>query len=261
MTYGIFEKTDQNGNIVTSIRRDRLKDYILGIKRHDSNLFDLFRQFNCGYPFGQWLYALDAIKQMYKDEWTQWRQAEWAGWFLEYKFDDFIARNHLENKMRYIGTSNKGEGELDFDIRFDEADFYGDLKASDLSKKEAPGNDQNNLIDCIFRYDKFWYVIYEHETIKDKDKHFEATIARNTLLNELDATRQKDVLSYGNKMKHSVKFVKMFIVELNRINYRDALKDFHQGHQPDGSPRAQKFNIDKKNIDNFVVFRFTYGEV
>lgn len=260
MTYGVFEKIDQNGNTITAIRQDRFKDYILGIRHHDDNLFDLFRQFNCGYPFGQWLYALDAIKQMHHDEWQQWRQAEWAGWFLEYKFDNFITNNHLENKMRYIGSSNKGDGELDFDIHFEEADFYGDLKASDATKKEAPGNDQRNLMECIYRYDKFWYVIYEHETIKDKDKEYEATIARNTYLNEYDPTRKNSLLSYGNKMKHSVRFIRMSIIELNRINYREALKEFRQGHQPDGSQRAPKFNINKRNIDNFVVFRYTYEE-
>lgn len=261
MTYGVFEKVDQNGNTVTAIRKDRFRDYILGIKHHDNNLFELFRQFNCGYPFGIWLYALDAIKKMHQDKWQQWRQTEWAGWFLEYKFDDFIKKNHLEKQMRYVGSSNKGEGELDFDIRFDEADFYGDLKASDISKPEAPGNDQRSLTECIYRYDKFWYVIYEHETLKDKDRAFEATIARNTFLNAQDPTRKNDLMSYANNMKHSVKFKKMYIVELNRINYREALKDFHQGHQPDGSPRAPKFNINKKNIDNFVVFRYTYEGV
>ncbi len=61
-------------------------------------------------------------------------------------------------------------------------------------------------------------------------------------------------------MKHSVKFIKMTIIELNRVNYAKALKDFNQGHQPDGKPRAPKFNIDKKTLenDNFVVFRYTY---
>lgn len=61
-------------------------------------------------------------------------------------------------------------------------------------------------------------------------------------------------------MKNSVKFVKMSIVELNRINFREALTVFNQGHQPDGSARKPKFNINKNVLenDNFVVFRYTY---
>jgi hypothetical protein len=163
--------------------------------------------------------------------------------------------------MRYVGSSLKREGDLDFDIRFDEEDFYGDLKASDISKTETPGNDQKNLIECIYRFDKFWYVIYEHETIKDSETlNYEATRARNRYIRSVDPTYDKDELSYHERMKSKVRFVKMSIVELNRINFREVLTDFHQGHQPDGSPRALKFNINKKVLDNdnFVVFRYTY---
>ena len=261
MTYGVFTKEDQYGNTITTVRKDRFKGYLIGQYQETTNLFDLFRQFNCGFSFGQWLKALDVIKEMHENEWHQWRQAEWAGWFLEYKFNKFTIEENVTNQMRYVGSSLKREGDLDFDIRFDEADFYGDLKASDVSKRETPGNDQQNLTECIYRYDKFWYVIYEHETIKDSEQlNYEATRARNRYIKSIDPTYEKDELSYHERMKSQVKFVKMSIIELNRINFREALTDFHQGHQPDGKARALKFNINKKVLenDNFVVFRYTY---
>lgn len=261
MTYGVFTKEDKYGNTITTVRKDRFKDYLIGKHIQSSNLFDLFRQFNCGFSFGQWLKALDVIKEMHENEWHQWRQAEWAGWFLEYKFNKFTIEENVTNQMRYVGSSLKREGDLDFDIRFDEADFYGDLKASDVSKRETPGNDQQNLTECIYRYDKFWYVIYEHETIKDSEQlNYEATRARNRYIKSVDPSYEKDELSYHKRMKSQVKFVKMSIVELNRINFREALTDFHQGRQPDGKARALKFNINKKVLenDNFVVFRYTY---
>ena len=261
MTYGVFTKEDKYGNTITTVRKDRFKDYLIGKHIQSSNLFDLFRQFNCGFSFGQWLKALDVIKEMHENEWHQWRQAEWAGWFLEYKFNKFTIEENVTNQMRYVGSSLKREGDLDFDIRFDEADFYGDLKASDVSKRETPGNDQQNLTECIYRYDKFWYVIYEHETIKDSEQlNYEATRARNRYIKSVDPSYEKDELSYHKRMKSLVKFVKMSIVELNRINFREALTDFHQGRQPDGKARALKFNINKKVLenDNFVVFRYTY---
>lgn len=261
MTYGVFSKEDQYGNTITTIRQDCLKDYLLKRQRESSNLFELFRRFNCGFSFGQWLKALDTIKEMHQNEWHQWRQAEWAGWFLEYKFNKFTIEENVTQQMRYVGSSLKRDGDLDFDIRFDEANFYGDLKASDISKNETPGNDQKNLIDCIYQFDKFWYVIYEHETIKDSAAlNFEATRDRNKYIKSVDPSYDKDELSYHERMKNKVKFVKMSIVELNRINFREALTDFHQGRQPDGSPRALKFNINKKILenDNFVVFRYTY---
>lgn len=54
--------------------------------------------------------------------------------------------------------------------------------------------------------------------------------------------------------------MKMSIVELNRVNFREALTDFNQGHQPGGEARKPKFNINKKVLenDNFVVYRYRY---
>ena len=261
MTYGVFTKEDQFGNTITAIRKDKIYDYLTGNRHPATNLFDLFRLFNNGFTFGRWLKALDVIKEMYENEWSQWRQTEWAGWFLEYKFNRFTLEEHVTNQMRYVGSSLKRDGDLDFDVRFDEADFYGDLKASDITKKETPGNDQQNLLDCIYRYGKFWYIIYEHETIKDSEENnYEATRARNKFIKSVDPKYAKDDLSYKTRMKNQVKFVKMSIIELNRVNFRGALTDFHQGRQPDGSPRALKFNINKNilNNDNYVVFRYTY---
>lgn len=263
MTYGVFTKEDYFGNSITTIRKDKFRDYLTNKVPETSTLFDLFRKFNSGFTFGQWLKALDVIKEMHKDEWPQWRQVEWAGWFLEYKFNKFTIDNSVTNQMRYVGSSLKREGDLDFDIRFDEEDFYGDLKASDIAKKETPGNDQENLIECIRQFHKFWYVIYEHETLKDSvATGYEATKGRNHYIKSVDPSYGKDEMSYHERMKNSVKFVKMTIIELNRINYREALTDFHQGHQPDGKERALKFNINKKVLenDNFVVFRYAYNE-
>ena len=262
MTYGVFTKEDHFGNSISTIRRDKFQEYLTGNASDTNTLFDLFRRFNCGFTFGQWLKALDVIKEMHDNNWPQWRQAEWAGWFLEYKFNRFTIENKLTHQMRYVGSSLKREGDLDFDIRFEEEDFYGDLKASDISKKETPGNDQENLIECIYRFDKFWYVIYEHETLKDSAAGYEATKDRNRYIKSVDPTYNKDELSYHERMKNSVKFMKMTIIELNRVNFREVLTDFHQGHQPDGSARKPKFNINKKVLenDNYVVFRYTYGK-
>ena len=263
MTYGVFKKEDYFGNIISAIRKDKFCDYIINKVTETNTLFDLFRKFNCGFSFGQWLKALDVIKEMHQNEWQQWRQVEWAGWFLEYKFNKFTIENNVTNQMCYVGSSLKREGNLDFDIRFDEEDFYGDLKASDITKRETPGNDQENLIECIYKFDKFWYVIYEHETIKDSEAtNYEATIGRNLYIKSIDPSYNNDEMSYHTRMKNSVKFVKMSIIELNRINFREALTDFHQGHQPDGNARKPKFNINKKVLenDNFVVFRYRYAQ-
>ncbi len=263
MTHGIFTKEDKFGNTISVIRYDKFHDYITRNASDGNTLFDLFRKFNCGFSFGIWLRALDTIKEMHKNSWRHWKQAEWAGWFLEYKFNKFVVDNNLETKMRYVGSSQKGKGEMDFDIHFEEDDFYGDLKASDISQKQTPGNDQEHLIECIYKHGKFWYVIYEHETIKDDEKTgYEATKGRVRYIKSVDSTFEKDEMSYHKRMKNSVKFTKMYILELNRVNYRGALTDFKQGHQQDGSARRPKFSINKKVLedDNLVIFRYTYDK-
>lgn len=262
MNYGVFRKEDKSGNRIAAVRRDRFKDYLLGKGVRRTTLFDLFRDFNNGFSFGKWLKAMDVIREMHQGGWHQWRQGEWPGWFLEYRFNEFTVKNRVTDRMRYVGSSMKRAGDLDFDIRFEDEDFYGDLKASDIGRKESPGNDQENLIECIWGYEKFWYVIYEHETIKDSDSGYEATRDRNRYIRSVDPAYDKDDMSYGRRMKNSVKFVRMTIIELNRVNFREVLTSFNQGHQPDGSSRKPKFMINKAvmNNDNYVVFRYTYGE-
>lgn len=263
MTYGVFTKEDYFGNSISTIRRDKFQEYLINKVSETNTLFDLFRKFNCGFTFGQWLKALDVIKEMHDNNWHQWKQTEWAGWFLEYKFNKFTIDEHITNQMRYVGSSLKREGDLDFDIRFDEEDFYGDLKASDISKNETPGNDQKNFVECVYRFDKFWYVIYEHETIKESDDN-ETSVARKEYIHSVEPDYKEQRKGNGGehrKLKSKVKFVKMSIVELNRANFREVLKDYNQGRQPNGNVRKPKFNINKNVLknDNFVVFRYTYN--
>ena len=202
---------------------------------------------------------------MHKENWNKWKETEWPGWYLEFKINSFIKEKCLENKILYVGSSHKRAGELDFDLWFGEDNFYGDLKASDIDKKEAPGNDQNSFIECINKYNKFWYIIYEHNTIKDnEDNNYDATRFRANYIkdnNEWPLGKQFDELSYYKRMKNSIKFIKMYIIELNRINFRNVLSDFNQGKQPSGDARNPKFKISKKNIDNFIVYEQDFIQI
>ncbi len=259
---GVFHREDQYGNHIYSVRAKDFEDYLLGNKTGDNELFELFAKFNNGFSFGQWLYAVDKIKEMYGDGWRQWKQTEWAGWFLEYKFDQFVKNNKLTSVAEYVGSTHKGhkEGIYDFDLWFGKSKFYGDLKASDIAEKVAIGNDQQTFIECIDHYGKFWYVIYEHMTRKDSaETLFQATKERDEFIRSIGLPVSEHSENH-RYIKHSVNFVRMSIFELNNINFRDALTEFNQGKQPDGSPRKKKFSIKKKEADNFVVYRYTYKE-
>ena len=153
-------------------------------------------------------------------------------------------------------------GQLDFDLWFDEDNFFGYLKASDNCQKVAIGNDQTNFIECINSYDKFWYIVYEHETIKDSAaNNYPATRFRTHYIkdnNEWDPKKPCNELSSCSRMKLAVKFTHMYIIELNKVNYKYVLSEFKQGKQPNGDARKPKFKINKSNIDNFIVYRYTF---
>lgn len=250
---GCFEKTDQNDNRITSISSRKLKNYILGNVQKNS-LFDLFKKFNSGFSFGKWITAVQAISEMKKKKFYAWRETEWAGWLLEYKMKTFVEEERCENQMRYIGNLKSGDL-LDFDLFFVKEDFYGDLKASDINHDETPGNKQENILEAINRHGRLWYVIYEHETKKDKDFGNEMALKRMELIDHPDLGAGK--ISYADRMKHSVNFKRMRIFELNRANMNEALRTFNQGHQMSGDARLPKFNIDKRIIDNYLVFSYS----
>lgn len=266
MKDGTFKRKDRNKNELVTIKYIKFKDYLDGnLREYNNDLFNIFAMFNDNDYFGKWISAKVAIPEMYENKWNKWKETEWPGWYLEFKIDNFIKEKCLESKILYVGSYHKKEGELDFDLWFGEENFYGDLKASDITKKEAPGNDQKNFIECINKYDKFWYIIYEHNTVKDSvENDYEATRFRANYLkekNEWPKNKPFDELSYCKRMKNSVKFIKMYIIELNRINFRDVLSDFNQGKQPNGDPRKPKFKIPKNNIDNFIVYEQEFIQI
>lgn len=252
---GSFNKKDRNSNRLNVILSKNLKSYLDGTI--DKNkIFEFFEKFNLQFNFEEWIEAKEAISEMKDAEWYSWKETEWPGWFLEYKIAEFINQEKCRDVAEYIGNI-KGKGKLDFDLFFKENDFYGDLKASDIIKSEAPGNDQQNVINAIMKYGRLWYIIYEHETIKDIDRDNEMAIARMDLIGK--PYHEGEKISYASRMKHSVKFKKMTIYEINRINIDQALSVFNQGRQPNGEDRKPKFLINKRNMDamdNCIVYSY-----
>ncbi len=252
VTNGIFEKKDRQNNHITAIASRKFKEYLLG-KATGNQIFRLFEKFNTAFPFNRWLPANQAIMEMRDGNWYQWKGTEWPGWLLEFKLARFIDKECCHGIMVYIGNI-KDSTMLDFDLFFQQGNYYGDLKASDIAHTAAPGNDQENVLEAISHYGKLWYIIYEHETIKDTERCNEMAIARMNLIG-IPYVDGKEI-SYASRMKHSVNFKRMRIFELNRINMNEALCAFNQGHQPNGSARKPKFLINKQNIDNCIVYSY-----
>ncbi len=256
MKDGIATRIDLHGNSITTIRYDQLAQYIEGMKPTTDldSLIGVFSAFNRYMAFNEWIGGEDAIEVMQKHAWSKWRETEWPGWYLEFNFSSFLSE-HPTKLVVYQGDAAKKTDALDFDLLFPVHKFYGDLKASDIKKRESPGNDEKSLMEAIDRYDRFWYIIYEHETVKDKDCGNTVTKFRYDLLMAVDGTARSP-LSYASRMKNRVNFKKMMILELNRANCGELLSAFHQGHQPDGSKRAVKVLINKRDVENYQIFHY-----
>lgn len=244
---GVFVKKDANSNKITVVKSINLKDFLKGDIISEDPIIDVFAKFNKEFNFNKWLKADTCIKEMLDNDWYQAKGTEWPGWFLEFKVDEFINKHNYASIVLYVGNKNKKNGLLDFDLYFPLLNFYGDLKSSDDSKKQAPGNDQFNTLDAISKYGRIWYIIYEHNTIKDKDQNNEMAIARMKLIDP--NFRDGDHIAYMSRMKHSVNFRRMYIFELNQINMHTVLSDFNQGHNSGISQkeRVAKFLLNKEN--------------
>jgi hypothetical protein len=256
-THGVFTRTDRNGNRLTSVRADHFAEYLSGDVREQSPYLDIFEAFNAEFLSGARLAAMDAVAEMHAFEWPDAFQGEWAGFYLEYRVDEFLRRTRADRLVQFQKV--KWRGSFDYDLVFGappNVEFFGDLKASNTVSKEAPGNDAADLARCVEHYGRFWYVIYEHETWHSRDEDNAPVIAWNEWRRSMGHTPRKayDPLSYASKFKSAVSFVRMKVLEINEANFHVVLGAFNQGHQPSGESRAVKVMISKRNIDNFLIY-------
>lgn len=256
-TLGQFSRVDRNGNRLTSVRADQFANYLQGGYESKQPRVDVFHRFNSEFLGNDEIHALDAVKEMHTSSWPDRFQGEWPGFYVEFRLDSFLRSAGLRQFVEY--QKSKGRGLLDYDLVFKnggELEYYGDLKASDVSKHESPGNDAADIKRCIDRFGRFWYVIYEHETKRARDNADRATIEWNEWKRSVGYKGRKeyDPLSYAGRFKASVRFVKMMILEVNEANFHVVLGDFAQGKQQSGAARALKVMIKKRNIDNFLIY-------
>lgn len=254
---GEFSRRDRNGNRLTSIASAWFSRYLdFGLEKQDPRLA-VFEHFNRQFLNGDWIEALTATKQMLAANWPDAFQGEWPGFYLEFSLNSLIVSEGFDGFVQF--QKSKRQGTFDYDLLLKQdgvLDFYGDLKSSDVSATESPGNDAADLRRCIERYGRFWYVIFEHETEHARHHGDVATIAWNEWRRSAGHVPRKDFspLSYSSRFKQSVRFVKMSILELNQANSDLVLTDFAQGRQPSGAARELKVMIKKRNIDNFLIF-------
>ncbi|WP_241681397.1 hypothetical protein [Pseudactinotalea terrae] len=256
---GTFWRVDANGNRLTTVRSDLLRTHLLGEIAQVDPSVEVFRRFNAELFTDGWVHVLDAVNEMHAASWPDRFQSEWQGFYLEYRFDSFVRANGLDSLVRF--QKEKRVGRFDADLVFPDGPYvshYGDLKTSNIVKRESPGNDADAIRRCVNEYGKFWYVIYDHATTHARDTGGQVTVAWNRLRRSLGQLKTDyNDLSYSSKLKEAVSFRSMRILEVNPANFHVILDDFHQGVQVSGAERALKVIISKRNVDNFLIYSET----
>ncbi|GAB2878570.1 hypothetical protein GCM10027026_31680 [Myroides odoratimimus subsp. xuanwuensis] len=255
-TLGQFSREDRNGNRLTSIRFDEFAAFLDAGYAPDPRV-QVFEHFNEEFLTGDEFAALDAIGEMHSASWPDTFQGEWPGFYLEHRLDSFLRSYDYTDLVQFQRVKKRGM--FDYDLlllRSGIVEFYGDLKSTDITVRESPGNDAEDIRRCVAEFGRFWYVLYEHETHHARDHGDLATVRWNEWRRSVgyEARKGYEPLSYARRFKQSVRYVSMKILELNEANFGVVLGDFAQGRQQSGDARALKVMIDKRNIDNFLIY-------
>lgn len=264
MEIEIFTKIDKNKNRITTIKPDKFKSYLLKEKSGKSveieELIKIVDNFNKNhFVFDEWIEVDKAILEMKKNNFAQRKQCEWAGFYLEYRFKDYIFKKKIDNYVTYMNDSGE-DNIFDFDLKFLSPVFFGDLKSSSIDQLSTMLNDAKHVKDELELYGKLRYLVYEHETIKDKDlEGYPFTKKRLEIIRLFEPDYKKgEDSSYRDRLKAKVKYKKMFIVEINNINFLSLLEEGSKGfHQPNGDLRNVKFKFTKTNIENAIIYSYS----
>ena len=261
---GVFKKTDIKNNKLTVFTEENFAkvfdEFLLNKHIDIDNEINVFQEFSKTLNT-TWL-GVDCYDEMRQNHCNNAKQGEWTGFYLEYKFEQFLNQNHSYKKYcQYI--QKKSKNEIDLDLWFEQGQFLGDLKAhtnnikdkdinkTDLKGDEADliGNDEFNAYQAVKLYGKIWYVAFNHSTKKDKDNGAK-------VMKKWNEIRCKDSMGYLSRMKYSIQLKSFDILEINKTNIK-YLKAFNQGKNSNGKPRPRKILIDKADLknDNFAIYR------
>lgn len=247
LEYGIFEKIDSRGNKITVVTGEKLPEFMRNLLRQniqslpsEIKIFDDFSK-NIDKKWN----GVECYKEMFAANYRNKAQPEWPGFYLEFNFEKYLSNEPGLRKICNL-VANKKDHELDFDLDF-HGSYLGDLKMHSVESPSIPGNDKESFTKALNQYSKFWYVVFEHKTQKDKNLAHETTLFWNKLQNK------EDLLSYANRMKHSIELTHLKILEINQYNLK-YISDMTQGKNSNGKDRALKIQIHKKHIDNFLIF-------
>ena len=251
--FGFFEKTDLFNNHIKLFTACNSIVFLQNKLRNELAENPLVRMLKAADLFAaslgnSWL-GIDAYDEMHHFDYAQRNQAEWIGFYLEYKFDVFLTKNSNLYQIFTRGLDRKSRNQIDLDIFFPELNMYGDLKAHNISSRDIIANDVRTIKNVLQRSmgESIYYFVASGRAVLDKNMGFVTTRYYNSL-------KGNPAYSYQNRMKHSFILEEYFILDLNITNY-DHTKLFSQGKNSNGKPRNPKILFPGKNLNNFLIHR------
>lgn len=258
---GITSRVDRNGNRLTLFKPDYVGVFLdekfgkksqtapITLYEKKQRLFNFLDGFFETLPW-EWN-GIDCYKEMIQADYHRKYQPEWAGTYLEFRFEEYLKQHPYGPVQKHSGHSQK---ELDFDLFLSELETYGDLKCHTIGGA-IPGNDYESVM-AVIEDGSLYYVVLEHDTVKDSEMGFVTTKYWNQVQGK------KNPMSYSTRMKGAIKLIDYRILEINSINAK-YLSSFQKGFvNSDGKPRKEKVSIGKKDLDNFseYVYEFVHFE-
>jgi len=243
---GIFTKKDIRGNVITCVRKDLIKIVFSKIVSNESILCQeilLFENFKLS--LNSIYHGIECYTELISNNYRNKFQPEWFGFFIEFKFEKFLEENSNYKSICWY-QSIKSKNDIDLDLNFNNK-FLGDLKTHSNESSAILGNDIKNINMALEKYGKLWYIVFNHNTFRDSENNFEVTIFWN------EQQKKDNLMSYSKKMKNRIELTDFMILEINEYN-KKYLSVFNQGINSNKLPREPKIKIDKKMINNFLIY-------
>jgi hypothetical protein len=250
---GYHRRTDSKNNLIQVVNATSVSDVksLLvdeSLPMADSPLKDI-EAFAQSLP-RRW-FGSTCIAEMIQGDFPNKYQAEWAGFYGEFRLQQFLQSSVVSN-MQYV--QRKSNSELDFDIQF--PNFLGDLKCHTIGSGSIICNDLNAVCKAVEVHGKLWFVIINHKTEMDSNHGYEVSKFWESVRRRGNAES-----GYRKRMKHSVYPESMSVLEVNTSNIEDLLEPFIQGRNSDGKERNPKFQIKKRFIDMISIARFDLSQM
>ncbi len=245
MKLGYYSKTDQKNNHITVIESSNFKDYLYSGTTEVSDALGYVKQMNLDFPFNTTIYGKDAYKEMWDADFKGKKEGEWPGFWVEFFYERYIRDHGLTPIIEYFGRKKRDGFEFDLFAHCD--DCFIDVKSSNVTQSLFHGNKIDYTLDAIRKYGKIWYVLYNFESEKDSKHNNEVARYWSGLMGK--PLKPNGSCSYGKRMKYSVKFVSMQIIQFDASNI-SILKTIKE------SGGREKFGAKKKDLENCTLYTY-----